>query len=164
MKTYPRIQLIPASITSLLVATFIGAGASFASPDENLSNSRCHSAQLDSAEVSAADDSLTGIWRGTYVNQNDIPSKGYLDITEHADGTLSGKWGNGPRSALAIKHGERVTSDMFQWEASSSENEKGYYRIRATIKENTMQLDITYTWRENGTVKGLTAYSLLTRE
>jgi hypothetical protein len=107
---------------------------------------------------------LTGIWEGTYTNEGGDVSKGYLDITENADGTLSGKWGNDPEAALKIENGERVTKHVFQWEASSEANEKGRYRCRATLKGKTLELDITYTWREDGKVKGTTATSALTRK
>lgn len=109
--------------------------------------------------------SLTGIWQGTfYANQNGAVSKAYLNITEHADGSLSGRWGNSPNGALKIEYGERVTEGVFQWEASSEANEQGRYRVRANLKGKTLQLDITYTWREAGKVKGLTAASMLTKK
>ena len=110
------------------------------------------------------ENSLTGIWRGTYVTQDEVVSNGYLDITEHADGALSGKWGNGPRGALTIEQGERVTADTFQWEAPSPAHVRGRYRVRATLRGKTLQLDVTYTWRVDGKIKGLTAVSALNRE
>ena len=112
----------------------------------------------------STESSLTGVWRGTFVTQNAVVSDGYLNITEHADGSLSGKWGNGPRGALSIEYGERVTENVAQWEAASAANEEGRYRIRATLNGKSLRLDVTYTWREKGKIKGLTAVSMLTRK
>lgn len=106
---------------------------------------------------------LTGIWGGTFITQHDVESVGYLNITEHANGSLTGQWGNSPNSALRIENGERVTENVVQWEASSKANQQGRYRVLATVKGYTMELKVTYTWREASNVKGLTAFSVLTR-
>ncbi len=154
MKASWLLQFTLATSTAVACTLCAGVGAALATPD----------AAPPRDDGDSAENSLTGIWRGTFVTQHDVASDGYLDITEHADGSLSGKWGNDPRGALTIEHGECVTKDIFQWEAPSQANEKGRYRVRATLSGKTLQLDVTYTWREKGKVKGLTAVSTLTRK
>ncbi len=123
MQTSRLIQFVRAASLILAFVLFAGVGAALAATDTSLRMGHDHSAE----------NSLTGIWRGTFVTQNDVASNGYLDITEHADGSLSGKWGNDARGALTIEHGECVTKDIFQWEAPSQANEKGRYRVRAAV-------------------------------
>ena len=115
------------------------------------------------AHIEGGTGPLTGVWWGTFINQQGSVSRGYLNVTENADGTLSGQWGNAPKGCLTIEQGERVTEGTYQWEAPSQANEQGRYRVRAEMKENMLQLTITYTWREDGRVKGLTATSALAR-
>ena len=117
------------------------------------------------SDANQSSDTLSGVWQGDYfVNPTEVRSDGYLNITEHPDGSLTGWWGNSPRSVLKIESGERVTERIFQWEASSAANELGRYRVRAERKGETLELDVIYTWREAGQIKGLTASSLLTRK
>ncbi len=118
---------------------------------------------MTSAATAHAADPLTGIWHGTYVNDDDVPSDAYLEVTENADGSLSGRWGNGPNGALVIEHGERVTKSVFQWEAASEAHQDGRYRIRARLIDGTLHLDVTYTWRQDGKINGQTAVSTLSR-
>jgi hypothetical protein len=109
--------------------------------------------------------SLTGVWKGTYTNHtNGLSGGAYLDVTEHPDGTITGKWGSDAESANKIERGERVTAQVLHWEMESKEEGKPVYRVRATQKDKALVLDITVTWREDGKVKGATATSVLTRE
>jgi hypothetical protein len=108
---------------------------------------------------------VTGVWTGRYTNHDNGQSgDAYLDITEHADGTLTGKWGTDENTAVKIEHGERVTADLLQWEAVTEEKHQPRYRVRATLKGKTLELACTVTWREDGKVKGNTANSILTRK
>ncbi len=140
--------------TSMALALLIGVSAAWGTPD-------------GAAPKDRGDDkenSITGIWLGKFVTEKEVVSAGYLNITQHADGSLSGKWGNSPRSVLTIERGECVKNDVFQWEAASKANKNGRYRVRATLRGKTLFLDVTYTWRENGKIKGLTAASSLTKK
>lgn len=147
-----RCTLFSGSVCSLIV--FVVAGDTLPARD---------AVTLNRVEQTRTN-SLTGIWKGSFVNDRDVLSNAYLNITENADGTLTGKWGNSAPGVLVIENGERVNDELVQWEAASVQHKDGRYRVRATLKKGELNLDVTYTWRENSKVKGLTAVSTLTRK
>jgi hypothetical protein len=105
------------------------------------------------------------VWTDRYTNHDTGQSgDAYLDITEHTDGTRTGKWGTDENTAAKIEHGERVTADLLQWEAVTEEKHQPRYRVRVTLKGKTLELACTVTCREDGKVKGNTANSILTRK
>ncbi len=103
---------------------------------------------------------VSGEWMGSAVNSEGKLAPNHLSITEHQDGRLTGKWGH-PDDLMTIEKGERVAPDTLQWESPSG---KGRYRVRCAQKGKSLVLDWSYTFLEDGAVKGHTGTTVLVRK
>jgi hypothetical protein len=62
---------------------------------------------------------------------------------------------------LTIEKCERVTPDTLQWESPSG---KARYRVRCTQKGKSLVLDWSYTFAEDGKVRGHSGTTVLVRK
>jgi hypothetical protein len=105
---------------------------------------------------------ISGEWTGTAANsEGGYHNKEVLNIKEHADGTLTGKWGPSDR-LWTIEKGERVTATLVQWEGSDKAG--GYYRVRCTQKGTFLLAEWTFTQKVEGKVKGHAGASIFVRK
>lgn len=101
---------------------------------------------------------ISGKWSGVFENSLGFDGEDALNIMAYKDGTVTGTW-----DGKKLERGERVTENLFQWEAN-----KGDYRYcaRCHVKAGgkALLIEYTVTTRSNDrSVYGYTGTSVLTR-